>query len=155
MFYPFCERCHTRNNFGRKLCGSCELTIGVAKRVNGAIYLFNDNKEKAMKFLGFSNRNSFYAILREIPEIAQAWDGIEESKREDRRKIFGNKVLNKTTKRERGFFWKVLREHDYYCLPEIIQEKFVNWISENRNELTLIEVKEKLKELKQENVITI
>ncbi|WP_372654345.1 hypothetical protein [Halobacteriovorax sp.] len=76
MNYPYCTRCHSKNNLGQKVCGSCKVTLAVATQVNTAIYFCNRNKRQNARYLGFKNRTSFYTLSQSIPEIYNAWDEI-------------------------------------------------------------------------------
>ncbi|GEM_PF-5062707 len=77
MYHPYCKRCFTKNNLGKNVCGSCKVTIAVAKEINTAIDFCEGNKKRVSRYLGFQNRSSFYRLSQSIPEIVEAWDCIE------------------------------------------------------------------------------
>lgn len=146
MYHPFCKRCHTRDNFGKHTCGSCQLTLCVAKELNTVLRNFNGDKTKTAKFMGVS-RSNLYELMSQIPEIYKYWDGIEGKKLEEVKKVLGNKVRNKMNFTEHRLWKKILRFGEFADIDDDKKKDFVEWFYENSKEVTLGLAKEKLKEL--------
>lgn len=147
MYYPFCKRCQTKDNFGKKLCGSCKVTLAVATEVNTAINDMSRNRTKASRFLGFSSTAGFYKMISQIPEIHEAWSGLNGVPMDEVKKILGQKVLNKITFAEHRLWKKILRLQEYMHIDDDKQEEFVYWFNKNYHTMTLALAKEKLLEI--------
>lgn len=146
MYYPFCKRCHTKDNFGDHTCGSCRITLKVAKEVNTILYDFKGDKTKTARFLGAS-RSTFYKFASQVPEIYSFWDGIEGVRLDDTKKVIGYKTRNKMNFTEHRLWKKVLRLREFADIAEDKQAEFVEWFHENSTYMTLSKAKEKLREL--------
>jgi hypothetical protein len=144
MYFPYCLRCHTLNNFGDKNCGSCKVTFSVARAVNTAIDKFHGNKQKTMKYLGITNRNRFYELTECIPEISNAWEFIKDRPIDEVTKIIGSKVLNKANPTQLRLLKALPREYDYCQMTSELQREFVDWVLENWKTLSRKQMRNKL-----------
>ncbi|MDC1174107.1 hypothetical protein OAT67_01830 [Bacteriovoracaceae bacterium] len=147
MIYPYCRRCQTKNNHGKKTCGSCRVTIAVARELNNAINFCKGNKKQVARFLGFQNRSSFYRLSQAIPEVHEAWEAIEGKPQDEAKKILGTRVMDKVTLTEFRMWKKLLRFYDYQIMEDEKQRQFVDWFHSNSSRITLAEAKGKIVEI--------
>ena len=143
MYYPFCERCHTKNNFGYRLCGSCETALDIATNINTALKRFKNNREKAMRFLGYVRKETFYKHLYSIKEVRDAHDDMKDNG--EFFIPFACMVKDKAQDYEVKFCNRILRETAYFDLSEEKQKEFMDWVlSIPKNDLSFREAREKL-----------
>lgn len=157
MYFPICARCRSKNTLGDEICGSCRITLSVAKVINTIIDRCDGKRTRAMEYVGLTNKKYYFKLLNEIPEISEAWEGSDdvpdilmdnEQKTTKPRKIVGTNILNEATQQEYDWFYKkIFRETDYTRLPNAKQEEFINWLwSVDLNRLSIKDARAKLLE---------
>lgn len=149
MHYPYCERCHTGNNYGDRICGNCLVTLDFVKRFNTAFDRFKGNRRKLYEYFGFSQRTFFFNFIQSIPEIAKFWDDMEYKAPDDISKLINcdGKVRNQLSVFHVRMCKRLLKEYEYYNLSEEKQKEFMNWVISHRaDEITIKEAQEKLLE---------
>lgn len=147
MFFPICTRCHSKNNFGSKICCSCKITLAFAKEINTELKKNKGNKLKTMRGAGYNNSTFFHGLIQQIPEISNARDDVIDEVVDEPRKIFGIKIFNKANPEEVRWAKRVIRETDYSQMPYAKQEKFIEWLwSQNVNRLPTKDARAKLLE---------
>ena len=160
MYYYHCTRnkCFSKNNFGKKVCHSCNLTLKFAIEVNTSMEELDGNISNVMKSMGVASKSHFYGLVHQIPEISDAWTSVKGVEINGIRKIMGSdNVINQANANEIKWSSRMQRETDYTSMPEWKQEKFMEWVfSQDTNRLSFKDAREKLLEYNKVNeVITI
>jgi len=156
MYFPICTRCHSKNNFGSKVCCSCKITISFAREINTELDKNKGNKRKTMIGAGYNNPNFFRDLIQQIPEISNAWEHITDEAIDEPRKIFGNKISNKANPQEIVWSKRISRETDYTRMDYLKQEEFIVWLwSQDINRLSLKDARAKLLEYNGKEVISL